>query len=112
MKLNRPIFKAGKTQNKTNPQGVALPQATPPQRKQFWHTQKNGHGRGVPFACSFFFIFDLWYRLTTMNPLNRQLANVEWELFLSYTNDDGALNRRLDLWAELDRLEALIELDS
>jgi hypothetical protein len=47
-----------------------------------------------------------------MNPLNRQLANVEWELFLSYTNDDGALNRRLDLWAELDRLEALIELDS
>jgi hypothetical protein len=67
---------------------------------------------GPPIAFSFFFIFNLWYRLTAMNPLQRNLANVEWELFLSYTNADGAVSRRLELWAEVDRIEALIELES
>ena len=47
-----------------------------------------------------------------MNPLSRQLANADWELFLSYSRDDGAVSRRLELWAEVDRLEALIELEA
>lgn len=46
-----------------------------------------------------------------MNPLARKLANVEWDLYVSYSADDGAVSRRLELWAELDRLEALIELE-
>ena len=46
-----------------------------------------------------------------MNPLSRDLANAEWELYLSYTRDDGAVSRRLELWAEVDRLEALLELE-
>jgi hypothetical protein len=63
----------------------------------------------------FFYFSILWYRLIVMNPLHRELANVEWELFLSYTMQDGVEHpevRRLVLWSEVDRLDALIDLES
>ena len=51
-----------------------------------------------------------------MNPLKRELANVDWEIYLSYTMQDGSVAhpeaRRVALWREVDRLEALIELES
>ena len=41
-----------------------------------------------------------------------ELRNVEWELFLLYTEGLDHPSREAQLWAEVDRLEALIELES
>ena len=41
-----------------------------------------------------------------------ELRNVEWELFLLYTEGLNHPSRERSLWAEVDRLEALIELES
>ena len=41
-----------------------------------------------------------------------ELRNVEWELFLLYTENLDHPSREANLWAEVDRLEALIELES
>ena len=46
-----------------------------------------------------------------MNILERELANLHWDLYVSYKADDGAVSRRLGLWAEVDRVEALLELE-
>lgn len=41
-----------------------------------------------------------------------QLRNVEWELFLLYTENLKHPSREAKLWAEVDRLDALINLES
>ena len=43
-----------------------------------------------------------------------ELRNVEWELFLLYTEGLADVKPQLEaqLWADVDRLEALIELES
>ena len=43
-----------------------------------------------------------------------ELRNVEWELFLLYTEGLAGVKPQLEaaLWADVDRLEALIELES
>ena len=50
-----------------------------------------------------------------MNVLERDLANVEWELFLSYRfGGNGVAHpeaRRVVLWSEVERLEVLIGLE-
>jgi hypothetical protein len=41
-----------------------------------------------------------------------ELRNVEWELYLLYTEGLNHPSRERSLWADVDRLEALIELES
>ena len=41
-----------------------------------------------------------------------ELRNVDWELFLLYSEGLVKPEREAFLWAEVDRLEALIELES
>lgn len=41
-----------------------------------------------------------------------ELRNVEWELFLLYSEGLVEPEREARLWADVDRLEALIELES
>ena len=41
-----------------------------------------------------------------------ELRNVEWELFLLYSEGLQHPSREARLWADVDRLEALIELES
>ena len=41
-----------------------------------------------------------------------ELRNVEWELFLLYSEGLNHPWREAKLWADVDRLEALIELES
>ena len=43
-----------------------------------------------------------------------ELRNVEWELFLLYSEGLASVKPQLEaqLWSEVDRLEALIELES
>ena len=41
-----------------------------------------------------------------------ELRNVEWELYLMYTEGLNHPSREAKLWADVDRLEALIELES
>lgn len=41
-----------------------------------------------------------------------ELRNVDWELFLLYSEGLVKPEREAHLWAEVDRLEALIELES
>lgn len=41
-----------------------------------------------------------------------ELRNVEWELFLLYSEGLVRPEREAELWADVDRLEALIELES
>lgn len=41
-----------------------------------------------------------------------ELRNVDWELFLLYSEGLVKPERESFLWAEVDRLEALIELES
>ena len=40
-----------------------------------------------------------------------ELRNVDWELFLLYSEGLVKPEREAFLWAEVDRLEALIELE-
>ena len=46
-----------------------------------------------------------------MSPLLVELANVEWEIFLIYISGFPAPDRLAALWAEVDRLDALVVLD-
>lgn len=41
-----------------------------------------------------------------------ELRNTEWELFLLYSEGLQHPSREAKLWSEVDRLEALIELES
>ena len=41
-----------------------------------------------------------------------ELRNVEWELYLLYSEGLNHPSREARLWADVDRLEALIELES
>lgn len=41
-----------------------------------------------------------------------ELRNVDWELYLLYSEGLVKPEREAFLWAEVDRLEALIELES
>ena len=41
-----------------------------------------------------------------------ELRNVDWELFLLYSEGLVKPEREAFLWAEVDRLEALIDLES
>ena len=41
-----------------------------------------------------------------------ELRNVDWELYLLYSEGLVKPEREAHLWAEVDRLEALIELES
>lgn len=69
----------------------------------------------------FFFIFlvfcvivyGVYVRVVVMaSSYVTELRNVEWELFLLYTEGLDHPSREARLWAEVDRLEALIELES
>lgn len=59
-------------------------------------------------------VFWVYGRVLFMNDLSlvSRLRNVDWELFLLYRSGDAVvLPGRVDwLWAEVDRLEALIAL--
>lgn len=66
------------------------------------------------FFCFLVFVFWVYVRLVGMNEsFETQIRNVDWELFLLYQSGDAERvpNRVAGLWAELDRLEALVELD-
>lgn len=43
-----------------------------------------------------------------MNALLRDLRNVEWELYLLYRRGEGDSALVAELWAEVERLDALI----
>ena len=65
---------------------------------------------------NYFFIF--WFLYTGyaivlfMESFVTQLRNVDWELFLLYSEGLVKPEREAFLWAEVDRLEALISLES
>lgn len=70
-----------------------------------------------PFARIFFFIFGFWCTeyaivLTMTSSYVTELRNVDWELFLLYSEGLVKPEREGFLWAEVDRLEALISLES
>jgi hypothetical protein len=46
-----------------------------------------------------------------MTPLQVELANVEWEIFLIYKSGFAAPEKLASLWVEVDRLDALVVLD-
>lgn len=52
--------------------------------------------------------------LTMTSSFVTELRNVEWELFLLYSEGLADVKPQLEaqLWADVDRLEALIELES
>lgn len=65
-----------------------------------------------PFARSIFFFFGFWYTqyaiVLVMESFVTQLRNVDWELYLLYSEGLVKPEREAFLWAEVDRLEALI----
>ena len=68
--------------------------------------------------CTYFF-FGFWFLYSEYAIVLRmtssyvtELRNVDWELFLLYSEGLVKPEREVFLWAEVDRLEALIELES
>ena len=71
--------------------------------------------------CTYFFLF-FWFLVElcigyaivlymTVSYVT-ELRNVDWELYLLYSEGLVKPEREAFLWAEVDRLEALIELES
>lgn len=67
----------------------------------------------------YFSIFGFWYTgygivFCMTSSYVTELRNVEWELYLLYTEGLADVKPQLEaqLWADVDRLEALIELES
>ena len=66
------------------------------------------------YRTFFFFIFGFWYTqyaiVLRMSYLT-ELRNADWELYLLYSEGLVKPEREAFLWAEVDRLEALIAAD-
>ncbi len=65
------------------------------------------------FSTYFFFIFGFWCTgyaivLTMTVSYVTELRNVDWELYLLYSEGLVKPERESFLWAEVDRLEGLI----
>lgn len=61
------------------------------------------------------FVYGVYVRVVVMtSSYVTELRNVEWELYLLYTEGLADVKPQLEaqLWADVDRLEALIELES
>jgi len=61
------------------------------------------------------FVYGVYDRVLVMtSSYLTELRNVEWELYLLYTEGLADVKPQLEaqLWADVDRLEALIELES
>ena len=70
-----------------------------------------------PYARIIFFFFGFWYSeyaivLVMTSSYVTDLRNVDWELYLLYSEGLVKPEREALLWAEVDRLEALIALES
>lgn len=46
-----------------------------------------------------------------MSPVETELRNVEWELYLLYRNGEIESERIDKLWREVDRLDAVLALE-
>ena len=83
--------------------------------KQFPEPRARARGGSVPFACDFFLFFGFWYieyaivLVMTVSYVT-ELRNVDWELYLLYSEGLVKPERERFLWAEVDRLEGLIAL--
>jgi len=75
---------------------------------------------GAPIVCCFFYFFGFsvflytGYAIVLVMTVSfvTELRNVDWELYLLYSEGLVKPEREAFLWAEVDRLEALIALES
>jgi hypothetical protein len=100
--------------------GRKLEPTQPATGKQFPQFARGTPSGSLPFVGSFFYFFDFWgigyteyaIVLAMTSSYVTDLRNVDWELYLLYSEGLVKPDREAHLWAEVDRLEALITLES